>query len=329
MRSDTATQRMPTQSADSQARQTTRRSLSPAGMVLVPGGEFDRGDSSGAGYRDEQPVRRIRVSAFHIDRTEVTWALWNQVSTWAQTNGYQFDDNYDFHPDKPDSHPVCNVSWHDAVKWANARSEQEGRTPAYLTNSAPTDVYRSGTCELTADRVRWETNGYRLPTETEWEWAARGGLEHQHYPWPSPGTNFSIHLDGGRANFWQSGDPWESDAECATTPAGYFNGSQQPAGHNQTNGFGLYDMAGNVAEWCWDWYHDRWYEEAASGLPDTRGPTWGYGRVLRGGSWISSDKYCRVSARYMSAPDYRCHCYGLRLVVTAGAPPPRAVDTAR
>jgi formylglycine-generating enzyme len=282
----------------------------PEGMVWIPGGEYERGDHSGMGYVDERPVRRVEVSGFWMDRTEVTWELWNEVHAWAVAHGYEFDDSYDFHPGRDGQHPVCNVSWFDAVKWCNARSEKEGRQPSYYADAEAVEVYRRGQVELTGGMVRWESGGFRLPTEAEWEWAARGGLAGHHFPWPSPGLEFAGHLDGERANYWESGDPWESEAECATSPVAHFSGGQVPA-----NGYGLADMAGNVAEWCWDWYLDRWYEWEESGWRDTRGPAAGYGRVLRGGSWISRDKYCRVSARYMSAADYRCHCYGLRCVV--------------
>lgn len=286
-------------------------------MVFVPAGAFDRGDHSGAGYRDERPVRTLNVSAFWIEPTEVTWGVWNEVFQWATNHGYTFGETYDFHPGRADARPVCNVSWHDAVKWTNARSEREGRTTVYRTNGSPAAAYRFGEVDLGAEDVLWGANGYRLPTEAEWERAARGGLKGQHYPWPSPGPDFAGFWHPAWVNAWESGDPWESDADCATTPVGYYDGQQQPAGPVVTNALGLFDVSGNVSEWCWDWYRDNWYEDPASGMPDTRGPSWGYGRVLRGGSWISSNHYCRLAARYMSAPNYRCHCYGLRCVVSA------------
>ncbi len=146
-----------------------------------------------------------------------------------------------------------------------------------------------------------------------------GGVERQHYPWSSGGEDFERFLDGGKANYWGSGDPWETESDCATSPAGYFDGMQEPSGRDMANGYGLYDMSGNVNEWCWDWYLDTWYGEAVEVLEENlRGPERGYGRVLRGGSWISSPKYARVSARYMSGPEYRCHCYGFRCVVAEG-----------
>lgn len=284
-------------------------------MVQVPAGEFEMGDAHGTGYRDERPVHRVLVSGFNIAKTEVTQALWDDVAAWAQTNGYGFEE-FERCPRRKPTHPICNVSWHDAVKWTNARSEKEGRTPVYHLDAAQREIYRRGLADIPAQGVNWSANGYRLPTEAEWEKAARGGLKGHQYPWPSNGPEFSRFFDGSKANFWQSGDPFESDADCATSPVGYFDGRQTPVGANMTNGFGLYDLAGNAFEWCWDLYHDGWYGQPEAGNPDPRGPATGYGRVLRGGSWISSDKYCRVAARYVSEPSYRCHCYGFRLVVS-------------
>ena len=291
-------------------------------MVHVPVGEIEMGDAHGTGYRDERPVHRVFVSGFNIAKTEVTQAQWDDVAAWARTNGYAFE-GFERCPRHKPAHPICNVSWHDAVKWANARSEKEGRAPVYYLDAAQREVYRRGLSDVPAQGVKWSAPGYRLPTEAEWEKAARGGLKGHQYPWPSNGPDFTRFFDGSKANFWQSGDPFESEADCATSPAGYFDGRQLPAGTNMTNGFGLYDMAGNAFEWCWDLYHDTWYDRPEAGHPDPRGPPTGHGRVLRGGSWISSDKYCRVAVRYVSEPSYRCHCYGFRLVVSGGGDPTR------
>jgi formylglycine-generating enzyme required for sulfatase activity len=294
-------------------------------MVLVPAGEFAMGDAHGTGYPDERPVHRVWVSGFYMSRTEVTQAMWDEVAGWAQTNGYTFE-GFERCPRRKPAHPVCNVSWLDTIKWANARSEKEGRTPVYYLDAAQRAVYRRGLADLPVEGVRWSADGYRLPTEAEWEKAARGGLRGHQYPWPSGGPDFARFFDGSKANFWQSGDPFESDADCATSPAGYFNGHQSPAGMDMANGFGLHDLAGNVSEWCWDLYQDGWYGQPEATARDSRGPATGHGRVLRGGSWISNDKYCRVASRYVSEASYRCHCYGFRLVVgapTSGGRPAR------
>jgi formylglycine-generating enzyme required for sulfatase activity len=256
-----------------------------------------------------------------MDQTEVPWSFWLEVYNWAVNSGYQFEGSDAIEPPRAIDHPVCNVTWYDAVKWANARSEMSGRQPVYYTDASRSTVYRSGQIDIPAEAVDWTADGFRLPTEAEWEWAARGGLHSQHYPWPSPGDAFLPWIDGARANYWQSGDPYETEEVCATTPVAYYRGDQQPPGLDTPNGYGLYDMSGNVAEWCWDWYDDQWYASPDATRANTTCPRQGPGRLIRCGRWISSENYSRVAFRYMSQPGFLCHCYGLRLVVRDGSSP--------
>ncbi|MEW6158726.1 MAG: SUMF1/EgtB/PvdO family nonheme iron enzyme, partial [Verrucomicrobiota bacterium] len=215
----------------------------PPGIGVIAAGGFAMGDP---------PTRSVNVSAFYIDKFEVTLGLWLEVLSWAVGRGYSFEN---IGSGQAPDHPVHSVSWYDAVKWCNARSEMAGRTPVYYTDATQTVVYRTGNIDLNNDAVKWNADGYRLPTEAEWEKAARGGLVGHHFPWPSfngSATGFEIFLDGSKANYFDSGDPFESK-EVRTTPVGYYDGKQTPAGTDMANGFGLYDMAGNVREWCWNW----------------------------------------------------------------------------
>ena len=204
--------------------------------------------------------------------------------------------------------------WYDAVKWCNARSEKSGLDPAYFIdrNRTTEAVYRTGKLELLASNVNWDANGYRLPTESEWEKAARGGLDGKRFPWGDEAT-------GSDCNFLGSGDAFEG-AENATTPVGYYNGNQLPAGPDRANGYGLYDMAGNVWEWCWDWYSDTSFEDPGATLPDTRGLPQAFNgdRVMRSGSWNFAAIDSSVAVRLCPRADREAPIYGLRTARSVG-----------
>ena len=289
----------------------------PAGMALIPAGSFTMGNcmdpnEGGADSSYELPLHTNYVSAFYMDQYDVTYALWQQVHNWATNHGYSFDHDGS---GKATNHPVQMIDWYDSVKWSNARSEMEGRTPAYYMSAAQTVVYRSGTNDLQNDWVKWNA-GYRLPTEAEWEKAARGGASGQRFPWGNT-------ISWGQANyqsFWYNGAPYFS--YDLATASGYdptFNDGvdpfTSPVDYFAPNGYGLYDMAGNVWQWCWDWFGS--YSSASQ--TDPRGPTSGSIRVYRGGSYfnlaINSRSACRVTFR---DPTYSGDSYGFRCVLSPG-----------
>ena len=272
----------------------------PTASSAVPAGGFTMGDDASA-LSVEKPAHTVTLSAFTIDRFEVTHGDWRSVAVWANAHGYDLPTapQIEGQP-RPDNHPVTPVSWHESVKWCNARSEMEGRTACYYTDTEGQSVYRTGQVDLVAANVNWSGDGYRLPTEAEWEYAARGGLAAAQYPWGD------AHPDQ-RANQWEywvreldvyPGDyPW-------TTPVGTFNGTQAvAAGHlpapDTANGFGLYDMAGNVMEWCWD--RRGAYRSQAD--VDPRGSDTGEERAVRGGSWWNEDVNSRCAFRYWYGTD--------------------------
>jgi formylglycine-generating enzyme required for sulfatase activity len=237
------------------------------------------------------PTHPVFVSAFYMDTNLVTFGLWEQIYDWALANGYAFEG-----PGSglANNHPVQMVSWYDAVKWCNARSEKEGRVPAYYTSASRTEVYRTGQItNLSADWVNWVA-GYRLPTEAEWEKAARGGLTGLRYPWGNT-------ISPGLANYGKS---------APITPITTSVGSYPP------NGYGLYDMAGNASEWCWDW----WTPTYKAGLQaDPRGALSGDFRVTRGGNWSFSSRECRSAWRALALKPFgRDDIIGFRTVLPAG-----------
>ena len=282
---------------------TADDAAAPSGMALIPAGSFMMGDNLD-GDGSASPVHAVYVSAFYMEKHEVTKNLWDTVYQWAIGHGYGFDYAGS---GKGASHPVQTIDWYDCVKWCNARSEKEGRVPAYYTDAGLSVRYRSG---QVAPYVNW-SSGYRLPTEAEWEKAARGGLNGQRFPWGntisesqanySGNTTYSYDLgpNGYNATFATGGQPY-------TSPVGYFG----------ANGYGLYDMAGNVWEWCWDWYGAY----SSGSQPDPRGPTSGSYRVLRGGGWGDYAIYCRAAGRYSYYPAYGGINVGFRPVLPPGQP---------
>jgi formylglycine-generating enzyme required for sulfatase activity len=193
----------------------------PKGMVLIPAGTFQMGDERVPGA---SPVHKVTVDSYWMDECEVSIELWNEVREWGKAHGYDIPLGESF----GNNHPVHSIDWNDAIKWNNARSEKEGRVPAYYLDAAMTLVYRSGKREEEPSGVKWDA-GYRLPTEAEWERAARGGVDGKFYPWGTDEINtnqLNNKFSVGRS----------------TTPIGSYS----------TNAYGLYDMAGNVREWCWD-----------------------------------------------------------------------------
>ena len=262
-------------------------------MARIPAGVFLMGSRDKA--PDEAPVHEVAVDAFWIDRREVTVAEfgafmaatryrteaerfgWSEVfdrvrGEWTRVDGADWR-----HPEGPGSsgapeEPVSQVSWNDAQAFA-----------------------------------RWA--GKRLPTEAEWEYAARGGLAGRIYAW---GDELR---PGGRvmANWWQGTFPARDIGED-----GYRG--RAPVGRFPPNGYGLYDVIGNVWEWCADWYGPAYYR--GSPRRDPRGPASGKERVMRGGSWMCSENFCsnyRVASRSRATPDSGLNNVGFRCARDARA----------
>ena len=269
----------------------------PTDMAYIPAGVFQMGDSLDSDT-SAMPVHTVFVSAFFMDKYEVRKELYQTVYAWSTGHGYSISSG----SGKAANHPIQSINWYDAAKWCNARSEMEGLTPCYYTDSGKSTAYKTGNLNITNACVDWSADGYRLPTEAEWERAARGGLNGKRYPW---GDSFT-HAD---ANY--SGDP-----VYATGGTPY----DSPGGSFAANGYGLYDMAGNV----WQWTKDVW----RPGLdPDALEPeTASYDpadpdaaqRVIKGGSFLCADNYCmryRPAARTAaSAGDGASHI-GFRTVL--------------
>ena len=274
------------------------------GMVLIPAGSFTMGDTlDGNIYGDAAPVT-ANVSAFYMDTNLVSWSQWQAVYGYATNHGYGLNAG----DGKAANHPVQTVNWYDCVKWCNARSQQAGKVPVYYTDAGLTQVYTNG--EVTV-YVNWGAKGYRLPTEAEWEKAARGGLSGQRFPWGNLISQTNANYLGATGSYSYSYDLGPDGYNSI----GLVGGSPytSPVGSFAANGYGLKDMAGNVWQWCWDWYGTPY-----AGGTDPRGVASGGYRVLRGGGWYSHAVYCRAANRYGYGPTVRYYGLGFRSVLPPG-----------
>jgi formylglycine-generating enzyme required for sulfatase activity len=259
----------------------TEAAVVPTGFALIPAGSFTMGDALDGGG----DAHTVTVSSFYMAKNLVTKADWDTVRTWAVSNGYT---DLATGSGKADNHPVQTISWYQMVKYCNARSQKEGLTPVYYTNDAQTTVYKTGDVGVTNAQVKWTANGYRLPTEAEWEKAARGGLSGKRFPWGDTISQTQANFNNVGGESYQTG---VTGFNATYATGGYPYTS--PVGSFAANGYGLNDMAGNVWQWCWDWYGT--YD---TGSPtDPRGSSSGSSRVFRGGSWYDRAYYCRVAYR--------------------------------
>jgi formylglycine-generating enzyme required for sulfatase activity len=298
--------------------------LPPPGMVLIPGGEFAMGCHAETGescYYYELPVHDVYVNPFYMDLYQVTNQQYCAYLNSAYGQGlievssgvvYKAGDTEPYCDTTTSSsysritwtgstfgittgkedHPMVMVSWYGAVAYCNWRSAQHGRTPCY---------------DLSAWTCDFDANGCRLPTEAEWECAARGGEHDPYYAYPWGNT-----IEGSQANYWDSGDPYEGGGYPETTPVGYYDGGQTPPGSDMANGHGLYDVAGNVFEWCHDWRDLDYYDSSPYDNP--QGPASGEYRILRGGSWdVDGVSYSRCAFRLGHLPDDRDNGQGFRV----------------
>ena len=250
-------------------------------MLLIPAGEFQMGSNDGFRRDDEKPVHTVSLDAFYMDKYEVTNA---QYRLFVKETGHKEPEGSSlvggslhrgFYPWSDenfngDNQPVVCVSWEDAKAYA-------------------------------------EWAGKRLPTEAEWEKAARGGLAGKKYVWGDEST-----LPKGAGNLV------DKSARKVFPRLEFFAGYDDgytytaPVGKFEPNGYGLYDMAGNVFEWCADWFDSDYYAKSPKQNP--KGPESGEARILHGGSWIAIPDYLRVAFRWSSMPQNVDDSYGFRCV---------------
>jgi formylglycine-generating enzyme required for sulfatase activity len=236
-------------------------------MIELPGGRYERGaaDDEVGAYDDERPQHAVRVAGFAIGRFAITQAQWRVVAGWRKIKLALDADPADF---KGDERPVEQVSWHDAVEFCARLSARTGRL-------------------------------YRLPSEAEWEYAARAGTTSP-FAFGETITPAIVNYDGNH--------PY------AGAEKGRYREGTTPVGHlGVANAFGLFDMHGNVWEWCQDLWHESYRGAPSDGRVWEQGGDTAY-RVLRGGSWINYARLCRSADRVRLAPDDRIRNVGVRVV---------------
>lgn len=274
--------------------------IAPDGFALIPSGSFTMGDQSSppVGYSDELPVHSVQVSAFYMAKYEVTKELWDTVRAWGLTNGYT---DLAVGGGKAANHPVHSITWYDMVKWCNARSQKESLTPCYTVSGL---TYETGS---SAPDCNWNASGYRLPSEAEWEKSARIGVYGKNFPWGDTITH-------SQANYYSRSFFTYDVSPTRNYHPTYAVGGvpySSPVGSFAPNGHGLYDMAGNMWEWCWDWDGSSYYSTSPGS--DPRGPSSGTSRVDRGGSWDNGAAYCRVAYRNSNTPTITDVSIGFRI----------------
>ena len=284
---------------------STKKHIVPE-MVLVKAGDFQMGDEVGDLWDGCRPVHDVTLTyGFWIGKFEITFEEYDNFCQLTER-----DPAYDQLWGR-ESRPVIYVSWRDAIAYCNWLSEKEGLKPAYNQDEELIDFNGDVTTDIT------QVEGYRLPTEAEWEYAASGG--HPALPIP-PRHLFSGSNDLDEVAWYSgnSGDEWVFTGSSLVVDyskhgASLYEGkSTQPVGEKKPNELGLYDMSGNVWEWCHDWYGDYTDESKINPI----GPSSGHVRVMRGGSWVFGANDCRVGSRFYRGAHDKLYRLGFRIART-------------
>lgn len=268
-------------------------------MIFIEGGTFEMGNAEG--LADERPVHSVTIDSFYMESIPVTQEMWVALmgKNCSSFSSSPVDNEIQ------EKRPVDTVSFYDAILYCNKRSFSEGLSPCYLLDGS-SDIscleepseQETFTRTITCD---WNADGYRLPTEAEWEYAAIGGNKNACNETAHSKKNNSLHDDikPSNENCWHQGNS---------------NRKTHQVGLKEPNSLGLYDMCGNVWEWCWDWY--SCYPVAPATNPKGIEPALikGSDKIGRGGAWNAAVEECSPWFRNCGSPDMKFNFLGLRVV---------------
>lgn len=287
-----------TKTVDTQPHNTPATRTAAADMAFIKGGTYTMGNvlNDTEGGSDETP-HTVTVGDFYISKYETSFDEYDAFCT-ATARQKPADQGWG-----RSKRPVINVDWYDAIEYCNWRSQKEGLTPCYTidkTNKDPNNSHGSDAKKWTV-RCDWNANGYRLPTEAEWEYAAREGGKKVRF------GNGRDLIDPSEINF-----DARSNYKERYSVVGEYRQKTVPVTELSANALELKNMSGNVWEWCWDWYGDKFYAES-NNARDPRGPGAGTYRVARGGSWDDVPLNCRLASRGYGGPDFWNYYLGFRV----------------
>ena len=259
-------------------------------MIPIPGGSFRMGSPIGSGLLNERPPHQVTLQAFLLGQYEVTQGQYFEITGMQPSSCKSNPENID--PNGWMTLPVEMVNWYEALIFCNKFSVKENLAPVYRINGS---VNPDDWGEVPMDKITtpWDVvelindaNGYRLPTEAEWEYAARGGILSKNYRYAGSDRPDQVSW------YYENSDTRSHEV-----------------GRKDPNELDLYDMSGNVMEWCWDWQGAY----TANAKDNPVGPSSGLDKVIRGGGWSYSVNYCIVTYRHYNFPYYRGVNLGFRV----------------
>lgn len=242
-------------------------------MAVVNEGTYLIGSDNKA-FADETPSHNVKISSFYISQYEI---IYEDYASFCKTAGYP-------EPNGTPGFPATSISWENAVMFCNWLSSRDGFDKAY-------EIDRNEEKEIFNVKCNFQSNGYRLPTEAEWECAAKGGHRSKEYKFSGSNSPYNV--------------AWFNEN---------YKGLEHKTGELLPNELGIYDMSGNVAEWCWDYYGEDYYKKSEAENP--KGSNAVYDRVFRGGSRRDKMEYIETTRRFHKSQKERDLYIGIRVVRT-------------